>query len=206
MIRADDQTHRPLVIYGAGDHGRVVAEAADAAGWRVLGFLDDARTDDSDLLWPLLDSDDDQLREATFIVGIGDNAARRRIARDLHDAGRTLAIVIHPAASVSPSATLHPGVFVGPGAVVHTTAELDPGVIVNSNAVVEHDCHIHECAHLAPGATLGGNATIGAETLVGLNATILPRIAVGRDCTIGAGAVVTRPIESGRTVRGIPAR
>ena len=34
----DDQS---CVIYGAGGHGRVVADAAIAAGHRVLGFIDD---------------------------------------------------------------------------------------------------------------------------------------------------------------------
>lgn len=205
MIRPGAQ-QQPLVVYGAGDHGRVVAEAADAAGWSVLGFLDDALSDASDLPWPLLERDDPELREATFIVGIGDNASRRRRLRELHEASRELAIIIHPHASVSPSATVHGGTFVGPAAVVHTGAELHSGAIVNSGAVVEHHCRVGTCAHIAPGVALGGNVSIGAETLVGLNATVLPGCVIGIGCTIGAGAVVTGAVENGRTVTGIPAR
>ena len=205
MIRPG-ASRQPLVVYGAGGHGRVVAEAADAGGWEVVGFLDDATTDDSTLPFPLLDPDDRALREAAYIVGIGDNAVRRRIGRELHDTGRVLAIVVHPYAVVSPSASLQPGVFVGPGAVVHTDAELHTGAIVNSAAVIEHDCRVGEYSHVAPAAALGGNVTIGADTLLGLNCTVLPRCNIGRGCTVGAGAVVTRNIDSDQTVAGVPAR
>lgn len=207
MIRPGAE-QRPLVVYGAGDHGRVVAEAAAAAGWCVLGFLDDGAVNASELPWPLLEMDDPQVREAAFIVGIGDNAARRRCLRRLDEAGRSVTSVIHPHASVSASARVHAGAgaFVGPCAVVHSGAELHSGAIVNSSAIVEHHCRVGRCAHLAPGAVLGGNVSIGAETLVGLNATVLPRCVVGSQCTIGAGAVVTRTLDDGVTVMGVPAR
>jgi len=65
----------PLVIYGAGGHGRVVADAARAAGLELLGFLDDAAppaaADET-----LLDAADPRLKAAGFIVAIGDNATR----------------------------------------------------------------------------------------------------------------------------------
>lgn len=207
MIRLDAEPGL-LAVYGAGDHGRVVAEAATASGWSVLGFLDDAPTAQGELPWPLLDWDDPQLREAAFIVGVGDNAARRRCLGRLKQAERRLANVIHPRAAVSPSVQLQPtaGVFVGPCAVVHSGAELHSGAIVNSGAIVEHNCRIGACAHVAPGAALGGNVSIGAESLVGLNATILPRCRVGSRCTVGAGAVVTRSVDEGLVVVGAPAR
>ena len=195
-----------LVVYGAGDHGRVVAEAADASGWRVLGFLDDARTDDSALPWPLLADDDPQLKDAAHIVGIGDNLARRRLLDDLQAAHRALATVVHPDASVSVSATLGGGVFVGANAVVHTTAVVQTGAIINSGAVIEHDCDIGEHAHVAPGSALGGRARIGPGALVGLNACVLPRCAVGDHGVVGAGAVVTADVADNQTVVGAPAR
>lgn len=208
MSRPAPESRAPLVIYGGGGHGLVVAEAAEAAGHHVLGLLDDAMPAAAagDLAWPLLRHDDPQLVGAAFIVGVGDNLARRRLTQDLRYAGRTLTSVVHPSAVVSRSATLAEGVFVGPQAVVNAHAVLAEGVIVNSGAVAEHHARVGEFAHVGPRAALGGAARAGARTLVGIGAVVLPRVHVGEGCTVAAGAVVTRHVADGQTVVGVPAR
>lgn len=194
-----------LVIYGAGGQGSVVAEAAALAGWRVLGFVDDAVTRRGGPL-PMLDADNAALADASWHVAIGDNAARQRVTRGLADRGRTLVSVIHPAAHVSPSASIDPGCFVGPGALVHTNARIGEGSILNSGAIIEHDDQLGSFVHIAPGAALAGRVRIGERTLVGLGARVLPELTLGTGCIIGAGAVVTRDVADGLTVRGVPAR
>ena len=47
--------------------------------------------------------------------------------------------------------------------------------------------------------------TIGNRVFVGANATILPGVKIGDDVIVGAGAVVTRDVESGVVVAGVPA-
>ena len=47
---------------------------------------------------------------------------------------------------------------------------------------------------------------IGEEAFVGAGAVLLPRITVGAGATVAAGAVVTRDVEPGATVLGVPAR
>ena len=37
---------RPLIVYGAGGHGKVVADILIARGEKVTGFLDDTKTAD----------------------------------------------------------------------------------------------------------------------------------------------------------------
>ncbi len=46
---------------------------------------------------------------------------------------------------------------------------------------------------------------VGSHSYVGANATVLPNVVVGSGCTIGAGAVVTREVADGATVKGSPA-
>ncbi len=199
----------PLVVFGAGGHGRVIAEAARLAGRRVLGFVDDRSTHANPAGEggpPLLADDDPRLGQAAFIVAIGDNADREDVSHRLVEQGHQLATVVHPAAFVSPSATVSAGVFVGPQAVVHAHAVLGHGVIVNSAAVVEHDNTVGPFSHIAPGATLGGNVGVGSRTLVGIGANVLPHTRVGDACTVGAGAVVTHDVPDGETVVGVPAR
>lgn len=195
-----------LIIHGAGGHGLVVAEAALAAGRRLLGFIDDRPSANPPLGFPLLTLAEAETQSAEWIVAVGDNATRFRLLEHHQSARRSLARVIHPHASVSGSATLEPGVFVGPRAVVHSEAVVRFGAVVNSAAVVEHHVTLGPCSHVAPNATLGGAAQAGARTLVGLGASVLPGIKLGDDACVGAGAVVTRDVLHRTTVRGIPAK
>lgn len=210
MIRPA-HSNPPLVIFGAGGHGRVVADAARAAGLELLGFLDDAgpaaagpggMVPDA----PLLEAADPRLKAAVFVVAIGDNATRLRIARRLAGEGRTLHPVVHPDATVSPSAWLGGGVYVGARAVVGPGTAVDTAALVNTGAVVEHDGRADAGAHVAPGAVLGGGVHVGEAALVGLGARVLPGLRVGAGAVIGAGAVLTRDAEAGFTYTGMPAR
>lgn len=48
--------------------------------------------------------------------------------------------------------------------------------------------------------------TIEDEARIGAGATFLPGVTVGRGAVVGAGSVVTRDVEPGTTVLGVPAR
>jgi serine acetyltransferase len=67
-------------------------------------------------------------------------------------------------------------------------------------------------AHLTVlhGVTVGmgrdGVPTLGDEVCLCTGATIVGRVQVGHGATVGAGAVVTRDVDPGVTVGGVPAR
>ncbi len=211
MIQPAPTPVPPLAIYGTGGHGEVVADAADAAGFSLLGFLDDDPGAEAPRGLPgralrPLDPDDPRLDHAAFIVAIGDNAARLRVHRRLADAGRTMVNVVHPAAVVSGRATLGRGVFVGAHTLIQPSTTLGDACLVNSAAVVEHHCRLGDAVHVAPGAVLGGGVRVGEMTLLGLGSRVLPGVVVGERCIVGAGAVVTRDVAGGVTVMGCPAR
>ncbi|MBI1368145.1 MAG: acetyltransferase [Planctomycetes bacterium] len=201
-------SQQPLIIYGAGDHGRVVADAAAAAGWHVRGFLDDRIATDTTIGPFRVIGSGDQVGEfdARIIVAVGDNAARCRCVAALLHAGANITSVVHPSAQVSPSAVIEAGVFIGPLAVVNAESVIDGGAIINSGAIVEHHNRIGSATHVAPGAVLTGRCTVGARALIGARAVLLPGLCVGDDAIVGAGAVVTSDVPAGATVRGNPAR
>ncbi len=206
----------PLVLVGGGGHALVVAEAAAARGWEVVGFLDD----DSDA--PLGRSPKSVIRvggvggvgelqriaDRGWILGVGSLEFRatliERLAQMEHGGGART--VVHPSAVVSPTARLGVGVFIGPGAIVNARAVVMDHAIVNTGAIVEHECIVGFNAHIAPGAVLAGRVRIGAHTLVGVGARVLPNLSVGDQCTIGAGSVVVKAAMDGQTVVGVPAR
>ena len=191
-----------LVIYGAGDHGLVVAEAAVLAGWAVVGFVDDQVLPGTTIgEWPVLA---ETLDEPT-IVAVGENRTRHRIIARLVEAGVELASVIHPSAAVSLSAQVGDGAYIGPLAVVNAEAMVGLGAIVNSHATVEHHGHLHRCAHVGPNAALCGRVAVGERTLIGAGSSVLPGITIGRDATVGAGSVVRVDVADGQTVVGNPA-
>ncbi len=197
---------KSIIIHGAGGHGLVVAEAAVAAGFTVVGFVDDAIVEGFLGGHPILRMETVDATDAEVIVAVGDATIRKRI-HDSHVAtGRPMAVVVHPTASVSPSVQMGGGIFVGANAVVNAEAEVGDGVIINSRAIVEHHCEVGPFSHIAPGATLGGMSKVGELTLVGIGASVLPDVKIGSNCVVGAGSVVREDVENGQTVVGSPAR
>jgi sugar O-acyltransferase (sialic acid O-acetyltransferase NeuD family) len=188
-----------LVIYGAWYFGQVVREAAEAAGWIVLGYVDPDPPEDIATL-------DAYPSDAFAIVAIGDNALRQQVCNRLKAAGRQLAVVVHPAASVSPSAILGEGSYVAEQVAVRTKVRIGAGVVLQAGCVVSHDCRVADFASFGPNATAASKVTIGFRTMVGAAGVIAPSLRIDDDCTVAAGAAVFKDSESGKTMLGNPAR
>ncbi len=145
-------------------------------------------------------------RELRLIVAIGHNPHRLRIAHELAEAGVQFATAIHPSAVVSPSAEIAPGCFIGPLAMIGCGARIGQHAIVNSGAIVEHDCTLDDGVSLSPGVRLAGRVQIRSGAFLGIGAVVNPRVTIGAGAIIGAGAVVTRSVEPGMLVHGVPAK
>ncbi|HEX8272050.1 MAG TPA: acetyltransferase [Longimicrobiaceae bacterium] len=208
----------PLLVWGAGGHGRVVADVVRAAGGVVVGFVDGDPSrlgspvdgggsilfGEEALLAHLAEHGALPAGAAGVAPGIGSNAVRARLLARLGPfaAGP----LVHPAAWVSPSASLGRGTVVMAGAVVNAGARVGEGVIVNTGAVVEHDCRVGDGVHLSPRATLCGAVEVGEGSWVCAGATVIPGVRVGARATVGAGAVALRDVADDTTVAGCPAR
>jgi sugar O-acyltransferase (sialic acid O-acetyltransferase NeuD family) len=198
-----------VVIYGAGGHGAVVADAATLAGHEVVGFLDDGRAVGDTLAFGRVLGGAGWWRahpEVQVVLAVGDNLTRLRLAEQLRRDGVSPLTVVHPSAVISRAASLGAGVVALALAVVNAGASIGAGAIINTAAVVEHDVNVGEYAHVSPNATLAGAASLGALSQLGAGACVLPGIRVGSRCLIGAGAVVTRVVSDGAVCAGVPAR
>lgn len=200
-----------LLIGGAGGHGRVAADAAIAAGWADVAFLDDRYPEVCKSgVWPVVGRLPDLAvlsgQYVEFLAALGDARLRLDLLARARAAGFGLPIIAHPKSAVSPHARLAHGVVVFAGGIVNAGAELAAGCIVNSGASVDHDCHCAEGVHVCPGAHLAGDVYVGARTWIGIGAVAKQGIRIGADVIVGAGAVCLRDIPDGTTVFGVPAR
>ena len=201
-----------LVIIGAGGHGRVLAECAQAAQLEILGFIDDnaALTGTIQLHLPILGTtsalDKKRILADGVLLGIGNCQLRLRLLHIFGAAHFCLPTLFHPRAWVSPSAICGAGTVVMANATVQTGTRLGAGVIINTNASVDHDCVVGDGVHICPGAHLAGNVTVGDGTLIGIGASVIPGIRIGKECVVAAGAVVIRDVPDSQRVAGVPAR
>lgn len=199
-----------LAILGASGHGKVVADAAIAAGWGEIRFFDDAWPTLKHIgPWSVVGATNELLRDSDnvdgAIVAIGDNKTRLAKMRQI-SIGVPLTSIIHPAAVVSPYASIGIGSAVFAGAIVNAFARLGMGCIVNTGATIDHDCNLGDGVHVSPGANLGGQVVVGAATWIGIGASVKHCVSLGDHVVVGAGAAVVSDIVSGQSVVGVPAR
>lgn len=196
-------TRDHLAIFGAGGHGRVVADCARLMGrWTRISVFDDE-------LGPGMAFEDllSQPPAALAVfVAIGSNAVRERLQSRLAMAGFALPVIRHPAAIVAKDVEIGDGSLLAAGAIVGAGSRLAAGCIVNTAASVDHDCRLAGFVHIAPGARLAGTVSVGTRTLIGLGAVVIENVVVGDDVTVGAGAAVVGAVADRKTVMGVPAR
>ncbi len=192
-------------LIGAGGHAKVIYEILEACSLKVAGVFDN---DPGKSLFQLPALEwDGYLRqeEDVFIISIGNNTIRKKVAeRDVPDA--IAATAVHPSANISPRSIIGVGTVVMAGVTINADARIGRHCIINTNASIDHDCVIEDFVHISPNATLTGNVQVGEGTQVGAGAVVIPGVKIGRWCVIGAGAVILKDVPDNATVVGNPGR
>ena len=196
----------PVILIGGSGHAKVVMDCVQSSGGQVAGILDDGIAAGTLVIGiPVLGKVGDytQYLQYSFLIAIGSNAIRRRIAESLPVKWCT---AVHPSAVVSQYARIGAGSVIMPNAVVNSGASIGMHCIVNSGAIIEYDNRLSDYVHISPGASLGGTVFVGQETHIGIGASVRNNISICGGCTIGAGAVVVKNITEPGTYVGVPAR
>ena len=212
---------RPLdrvVLWGATGQAKVLAEIVALSGGAVVAVFDNEGAVPSPLAGLSVGHGEAAFQEfvATLndpgevaaLAAIGGSRGRDRLAllALFRAAGLATPSAVHPAAWVSPNATLGAGCQILAHATVSVEARLGSACIVNTAASVDHECVLGDGVHIGPGAHLAGCVTVGDNAFIGTGAAVLPRLTIGANAIVGAGAVVTRDVPAGATVAGNPAR
>ncbi|GAA4333681.1 hypothetical protein GCM10023144_25200 [Pigmentiphaga soli] len=203
---------KTLAILGAGGHGRVVADAAEASGqWDEIFFFDDSWPDRTcNGPWQIVGNtkqlENDAKHYGGIVIAIGINRIRLRLSQEMEFKGGRLAVIVHPHATISRHAKVGKGSVVFAGAVVNIGATVGHACIINTGATVDHDCQLADGVHISPGANLAGTVNVGTCAWIGAGAAVRQQIAIGADVVVGVGAAVVHDQPAGVTVVGNPAK
>lgn len=207
---------KPLVIWGASGHAKVLREFLCPQGYEIKALFDNALDGSPFAGVPLFKGKQGFLEwkcgnvceRVAGAVAIGGARGYDRVClqRFMAEHGIDIVTAIHPAAVVASDAQLGRGCQILAGAVVGVEVTLGEGCILNTRSSVDHEGVLGDGVHLAPGATLAGCVKVGRGTLIAVGATVLPRITIGENVIVGAGAVVTRDVPDNAVVIGQPAR
>lgn len=198
-----------IMIIGASGHGRVVADIAKLNGYQEILFLDDDETIRKNGIYDVAGTtkDIDQYKvDYDFIIAIGNNVIRRRIAELLLKKEVSIPVLIHPSAVIDKTAAIDEGTVVMANAVINADTRVGKHCIINTAATIDHDNVIEDYVHISPGAHLAGTVHIGEGTWIGIGSQIINNLNVGANCIIGAGSVVIKDISQSGTYIGVPTK
>ncbi len=137
-----------------------------------------------------------------FAALVCHRAARRHYKLD--GSRRFVSLWLQSQASAAFGVDIHPAAEIGSGVFFdHAT-----GLVIGETAKVGDNCTILH------GVTLGGTGKdggdrhpkVGNDVLIGAGTKVLGNIKIGDGAKIGAGSIVLKPIPSGATAVGTPAR
>ncbi len=201
---------RTLAIYGAGGHGRVVADTASMLGWQEIVFYDESWPQHhKNSIWPVVGNYENLLATLAkydgVIVAFGNCVIRLNKTRELINLHAPIISLVHPKAFISPNSALGLGSVVFAGAVINIEAKVGEASIINTGATVDHDCIIGPGVHVCPGANLSGGVEVGESSWIGVGSCVRHGIKIGANVMIGAGAVIVKDVPDGVTMISIQA-
>ena len=203
-------------IFGASGMAREAGDIAQALGLEPIYIARDEVERDA---WSypghiILESEVDRFSELLYVIGIGDNVARRKVAERFYKKVR-FTNLIHPSATFGREQRERldhsVGVIVAAGVRLTSSIEVGNFVILNQNVTVAHDCEVGRYVHIAPGANVSGNVHLGVGCWVGAGAvinqgTIGHKLTVGQGTVIGSAAVIIGDCEPNAVYVGVPAK
>lgn len=203
---------KKLILVGGGGHCKSVLEAAESAGYSIIGVLDMPDEVGKEILSTrVIGTDDDipaYVDKAEFVITVGfikDPSVRIKLYNKIKEAGGKLATIIASTAYVSKYADIGEGSVVLHQAFVNAGAKVGRNVILNTASNIEHDAVIGDHCHISTGTMVNGECKIGERCFIGSQSVLANCITVGDDIIVGAGSFVRKSISEKGIYSGNPA-
>ena len=201
-----------LILVGGGGHCKSVIEAAESAGYNILGVLDTPENVGKQVLaYSVIGTDDDipqYVDKAEFVITVGfikNPAIRIKLYNKVKAAGGRLATIIASTAHVSKYAELGEGTVIMHQAFVNAGAKIGDNCIINTFVNIEHDAEVGNQCHISTGTMVNGECKIGENCFIGSQSVCANCIEIASDIIVGAGSVVRKSIRMKGIYAGNPA-
>jgi sugar O-acyltransferase (sialic acid O-acetyltransferase NeuD family) len=218
----DNSSTKRVAVYSVGGFGREVAwliESCNVHGKRpeynLVCFVDDDPQKQGQVVNKLpvhsLSDLRDMAPDARLVVAVGSPQTRQKISDKAKASGFDFETVVHSLTERSEHVEIGIGSVICAGCILTVNIVIDEQVHINLDCTIGHDVRIGAFTTLAPGVHVSGCVHLGKRVYIGTGATIIngtidrPLI-IEDDVVVGAGACVTKSIQAGQTVVGIPAR
>lgn len=195
-----------IVIIGAGDFAREVADTAIRAGFTPIGFYDHKFNTGDEVYRGIvcLGPDSEYDGSVPYVIGVGDPLVRARLAKSLPG---TSVLIVDPTAVISGvDVDIGTGSIITAGCIVTNRIKIGRHCIVNLGTSIGHDVVIGDHTNLSPGCHINGHTFIGESCNIGSGTVTVPHANIGCESVIGAGAVVKGDIPSYSLAVGLPAK
>ena len=204
-----------LLIFGAGGSGREIAWLAEQIWGGKVEMIH--VVDKSEYLSPDVNgipvkilSEVEPEGRSRFVVALGDPSSRRRMAAACIGFKFSPVTLINPRVEMSRSVEVGCGCVISAGCVITTNVVIGDHVHVNVGCTISHDVRIGEFTTLSPGVHVAGHVHIGKNVFIGTGANIINGSAgkplfIGDNAIVAAGACVTKSVDTGSLVAGVPA-
>lgn len=197
---------KKIVIFGAGQQGRICKRLATVTGYKVIAFIDDyeGKTEGIPVyrrveLIP-------HFEKYKYIVAVGDIKVRKKFIQVINKYRLKCVNLIDPTADIEKGAIIGTGNFIYKFASIYESATIGDHNIINCKAVVAADAVVSNNCNICMGANLCGDVHVGENTYVGYQATVVSGNNVGKNSYVEAGSVVKNNIPDNTKVEGIPAK
>jgi sugar O-acyltransferase (sialic acid O-acetyltransferase NeuD family) len=185
---------KKVLLYGAGDLGKIVRNVLKYTEYSFSGFISDIQTGD-DVLGDydyLLNKVDKSEHGIVITVGYKDLINRFKIFESVVSAGFNLPNIIHSNSRVDPSVRIGSGNIIMAGTDIDYNTSISDVSVFWPGTIISHDSSIESNVFLSPNCTLCGYTRIGKNSFIGAGSIIVDRCEVNENSFIKAGSLIKR--------------
>jgi sugar O-acyltransferase (sialic acid O-acetyltransferase NeuD family) len=132
--------------------------------------------------------------------------SRKEVINSLGIENNRYAKIIHPAARISPLASIGFNVLIMAGVVVTSNAVIGSHVCILPNTVIHHDVFLGDWSLIGSNVTIAGNTIVEENCYIGSGSSVMNNLKVEAGALLGLGSNVIKDVGKGRRVAGNPAQ